>query len=293
MALSFIALAGVRKSNEWHKIKDISNGISMKSRDVINYINKNLQDNISSGSYDDIRRKDLKLLVLNGIVVRTKPGSARNDSTRGYAVSKEHAEIIRLFGSKKWEGKVKNFLSTRRTLTDRLSEKRDLEKIPVILPDGKIIDFSLGQHNILQKAIIEDFLPRFGKGAKVLYVGDTADKFLYIDKVKLKEINFFQLSHGELPDIVAYLPEKNWLYLIEAVHTSGPISKIRMLELKELSKDCKVEIVYVTAFLDRTTFRKYVADIAWESEVWIVESPDHLIHFNGDKFLGPHRASLN
>ncbi|MDP1695177.1 MAG: restriction endonuclease, partial [Candidatus Woesearchaeota archaeon] len=107
MALSFLALAGIKRSTDWNKIKSISDSVSMKSRDIITYINKNLQDNISSGSYDDIRRKDLKLLVLNGVVVRTKPGSARNDSTRGYAISKEHAEIIRLFGSKAWEDKVK------------------------------------------------------------------------------------------------------------------------------------------------------------------------------------------
>jgi adenine-specific DNA-methyltransferase len=47
--------------------------------------------------------------------------------------------------------------------------------------------------------------------------------------------------------------------------------------------------VYVTAFLDKADFRKYAADIAWETEVWIAETPDHMIHFNGPKFLGPYR----
>ena len=28
--------------------------------------------------------------------------------------------------------------------------------------------------------------------------------------------------------------------------------------------------------------------IAWETEVWIVENPDHMIHYNGDKFMGPY-----
>jgi BsuBI/PstI restriction endonuclease domain len=28
--------------------------------------------------------------------------------------------------------------------------------------------------------------------------------------------------------------------------------------------------------------------IAWESKVWIAEDPDHMIHFNGDRFLGSY-----
>ncbi|MFS2517149.1 MULTISPECIES: BsuBI/PstI family type II restriction endonuclease [Parabacteroides] len=30
-----------------------------------------------------------------------------------------------------------------------------------------------------------------------------------------------------------------------------------------------------------------MADIAWETEVWIAENPGHMIHFNGDRFIGP------
>jgi type II restriction enzyme len=47
-------------------------------------------------------------------------------------------------------------------------------------------------------------------------------------------------------------------------------------------------VFHVTAFLTRNKFRKWAADIAWETEVWIAEAPDHLIHFDGKKFLGPY-----
>jgi adenine-specific DNA-methyltransferase len=33
---------------------------------------------------------------------------------------------------------------------------------------------------------------------------------------------------------------------------------------------------------------KYLGDIAWETEVWVAEAPSHLIHFNGERFLGPY-----
>ncbi len=33
-------------------------------------------------------------------------------------------------------------------------------------------------------------------------------------------------------------------------------------------------------------------DVAWETEVWIADNPDHLVHFNGHKFLGPMYDTL-
>ena len=163
-----------------------------------------------------------------------------------------------------------------------------MDQLPVALPSGKLLSLTKGKHNELQKAIIEEFLPRYGEQSEVLYLGDTAKKFLHVDRVKLDSLKFFEIAHDELPDVVAYSKSKNWLYLVEAVHSSGPISTLRHEQLRKLTKECTAEIVYVTAFLDRETFRKYAPDIAWETEVWIAESPDHVIHFDGKRFLGPY-----
>ena len=291
MAVVFIAVAQVNKKRDWSQAKDSDDGISLKSRDIIDYMNENLEENISSGSYDDIRRKDLKLLVLDGLVSRTQPNAARNSPTRGYCLSPEYGNTVRTYGTDNWEANVKNLMSGRQTLKDKLAKKRDLAKIDVKLPSGTKLIFTPGEHNELQKQIIETFLPYFGRGAEILYVGDTADKFLHIDRPALESLSFFELKRGELPDVVAYNKAQNWLFLIEAVHSSGPISPIRLLELEKLTEQCKADRIYVTAFLDKPTFRKFVADIAWETEVWIAENPDHLIHFNGDKFFGPYDSS--
>jgi type II restriction enzyme len=109
-----------------------------------------------------------------------------------------------------------------------------------------------------------------------------------MDEAKLHELHFFELSHDELPDILAYTETKNWLFLIEAVHSAGPMSEIRVHELKKLLAECAADLIFVTAFLTREDFRKWSTDIAWETEVWIADNPDHLIHFNGSKFLGPY-----
>jgi site-specific DNA-cytosine methylase len=292
MAMAFLAVADVKRSGDWIKTRIREGKDTLKSRDIIAYLNAHFEEKISMGSYDDIRRKDLKLPVVAGIIIASanKPNAARNDPTRGYSLSLEYVELIKRFGQPDWAEAMEEFMADRPTLAERLDTARQIEIVPIKLPDGQTVQFSPGEHNLLQKAIIEQFLPRYGFGAEVLYVGDTAKKFLIRDEPKLKSLKFFELEHGELPDVVAYSSKKNWLFLIEAVHSSGPISSLRLLELKRLAKSCTADIVFITAFLNRDTFRKFAPDIAWETEVWIADAPDHMVHFDGDKFLGPYKS---
>lgn len=44
----------------------------------------------------------------------------------------------------------------------------------------------------------------------------------------------------------------------------------------------------MSCFPSRSEMRKYLNVIAWETEVWCAEDPTHLIHFNGERFLGPY-----
>lgn len=291
IAMVFLATGQINTSNGWKNIKGLNDSINMKTRDIIKYVNEFFEENISSGSYDDIRRKDLKLLVIGEVVLRANENLARNNSTRGYIINPALTTSLQNVGQEGWREKLQEAASKITTAAEKLDTTREIELMPVTLPSGLELNLSPGEHNELQKAIIEELLPRYGYGADVLYIGDTANKFLFMSKDKLKNLHFFELNHGELPDIVAYSEAKNWLYLIEAVHSSGPISESRLLELKQLTKDCTADIVYITAFLDRAKFRSWVKDIAWETEVWIAETPDHLIHFNGIKFLGPYTAN--
>jgi type II restriction enzyme len=290
MAKAFLAVAGMKTTSSWVDVKDLNSGHKLLSREVLRYMNQHLKEKIADGSYDDIRRKDLVLPVEAGIVIKSvdNPLANTNDGTRRYALSPEYATLIRQYDTDTWDANLKTFLSGTQTLTDRLNKQRQLATIPVKLKSGAELLFSPSFHNQLQKAIIEEFLPRFGYGAEVLYVGDTEDKYLYLDKQTLKKLGFFEMAHDKLPDVLAFSKKKNWLYLIEAVHTSGEISELRKLTLTELAKKCSAELVFITAFLDRDTFRKYVKNIAWETEVWTASDPDHMVHFNGDKFLGPH-----
>ncbi len=283
MAMCFLSVANI--SANWQQAKE---NVNLKSRDIIKFINENFEENISPGSYDDIRRKDLKLLVLANLVTNSSEnkGSATNDPTRGYALQKDFRNLVLTYKTKTWNKMLKKFNKNKLKLSEVLARKRNIKKIPVKLPNGKLLEFSLGEHNVLQKAIIEEFLPRFGNDCEILYIGDTANKMLHAETERLKELNFFELSHKELPDIVAYSKSKNWLYLIEAVHSSGAMSETRVLELRNMLEKCKAELIFVTAFLTKEIFKKWILEIAWETEVWTADNPDHLVHFNGHKFLG-------
>ena len=139
----------------------------------------------------------------------------------------------------------------------------------------------------MQAAIVQDFAARFAQESEVLYLGDTANKDLYVDKKKLKELGIPIDEHSKLPDVVLFDTKKNWLFLIEAVTSHGPVSPKRVIELEELLKGCKAGKVYVSAFPDFAEFKKHSTNIAWETEVWVVDFPEHMIHFNGDRFMGP------
>ncbi len=160
--------------------------------------------------------------------------------------------------------------------------------LPLKLADGNQLYLTPGKHNELQIAIIEKFGPRYAKDAVVLYVGDAANKFVIYEQEELKQLGVPITTHDKLPDIILYHEEKNWLYLIEAVTSHGPVSHKRRYELEKLLKSSTAKPVYITAFVNFAAFRRHAPHIAWETEVWIAETPEHMIHYNGEKFLGPY-----
>lgn len=278
--------------SSFKEAKSVMNGVFLKTRDIIEFENEHYGEHISSGSYDDIRRKDLKMLVDNGLVINSSSidQSATNNPNRGYALDAQFASLLKTFGTRRWEEKLAYFMEVRKKVREELERKRALARIPVTLPSGVALELSAGEHNLLQKKIIEEFLPKWGMGAQVLYVGDTSDKYLYKDDALLDTLHFFPLKHEELPDVIAYSKDKNLLFLIEAVHSSGPMDELRVNRLRKHLAGCTANVVFFTTFLNRKMYQKYCLNIAWETEVWIADAPEHLVHLNGYKFLEIHKC---
>lgn len=287
-ALTLLALCGLKETGSWSEIAHESKKIS---KDIMLFVNKNYKTNqpYAPNTRETFRRQVLHQFIQAGIVAYNpdNPALPVNSPNAHYKLTKEIYETIKTYNSKEWESSLKEFIAIAGKLADQYETDRKLEMIPLTI-GGQSFKLSPGKHNEVQAAVIHEFAPRFAAGAKVLYIGDTADKNLYCDNEGLKSIGIPITEHSKLPDIVIYDIEKEWLFLIEVVTSHGAISPKRIIELEDFMKKCNhVGKVYVTAFPDRTTFKKYVADIAWETEVWISENPDHMIHFNGDRFIGP------
>jgi adenine-specific DNA-methyltransferase len=122
----------------------------------------------------------------------------------------------------------------------------------------------------------------------VLYVGDAGDKFIINETQKFREIGIDLDPHGKMPDVVIYYQQQDWLILIEAVTSHGPVNLKRHNELRKLFQSSNKGLVFMTAFPSRKDMTRYLAEISWETEVWVADQADHLIHFNGERFLGPY-----
>lgn len=216
-----------------------------------------------------------------------EPDLPTNSPRAHYAITEAALQTVRLYSSEAWHPAVDKFRREQGVLVRRYARERTRNQVPIKIPEGDELRLSPGRHNEVQKAIVEVFGPRFAPGAQLLYLGDTAKKNLIVDVAGLDELGIPITDHGKLPDVVLHDARRDWLFLIEAVTSHGPVSPTRLVDLEDMLAACPAGPVYVSAFPDFAEFRKHMKQIAWETEVWLCDTPDHLIHFNGDRFLGP------
>ena len=135
------------------------------------------------------------------------------------------------------------------------------------MPDGTFFYHPRYRWCLLIKAIIERFCPAFAPGGVVLYIGDTENKSVHLETAGLAALGVTLDSAAKTPDVIVHYIAKNWLLVIEAVTSAGPVDGKRRKELKDLFAGCKAGLVFVTAFENGRTMRTFVSHIAWESEV--------------------------
>ena len=205
-----------------------------------------------------------------------------------YQVEPTVLALLRTFGTSSWHDNLITYLAQRETLVARHAKEREQNRIPVKIAPDMDITLSPGEHSELIRVIIGDFAPHFAPGSVLIYVGDTGCKWSYFDKDLLDRLGITLDPHGKMPDVVLHDVKKNWFLLVEAVTTHGPVDGKRHAELAELFAGARAGLVYVTAFPNRAMMGSYLPEIAWETEVWVADTPSHLIHFNGERFLGPY-----
>lgn len=287
-ALTLLALANVLPKTSW---ADASSQL-LRTVDAMAFMRKHYDKDYAANTRETIRRQTLHQFEQARLVDRNPddPSRPTNSGKNAYALTSDALVVLRAYGTPRFKRAVAAFISTFGSLAAAYDGTREAVRVPLKIPGGGTVYLSPGKHNELQVAVIQEFGPRFAPGAELIYVGDTAQKQVIRDAEGLQALGVPITEHDKLPDIILYWRQRNWLYLIEAVTSHGPVSPKRHRELEKILAKCTADRIYVTAFLDTTCFRKYAGDIAWETEVWIAEKPEHMIHFNGPKFLGPYKA---
>lgn len=285
-ALTLLALANIRPGDGWSAAQKNSMRVS---KDIMRFVAVNYARNYAPNTRETFRRQVLHQFLQAGLCSYNpdNPDLAVNSPRAHYALTDAAIRAIRAYATAHWKSAAHDFQNQKGVLLEIYRRPRMQRRARVSLPDGRVVRLSPGEHNRLQAAILESFAPKFAPEAKLLYLGDAERKNLFVDERALTELGIVLHEHGKLPDVLLYDSRRGWLFLIEAVTSHGPMSAKRVFELGQLLKHSKAGKVFVTAFVDFGEFRKHIREIAWETEVWIAEIPDHLIHYNGEKFFGP------
>ncbi|HPG40435.1 MAG TPA: BsuBI/PstI family type II restriction endonuclease [bacterium] len=285
-ALTLLSLLSLKPDDPWETAAAPLMGITPMMDFFAEYYDKHYAPN----TRETVRRQTVHQFLQAALIVANPdiPSRPTNSPKAVYQIEPSALQLLRNLGKPVWDTHLQEYLQTVETLKKQYARERETERIPVTLSKDQKIKLSPGGQNVLVKKIIDDFCSIFTPGGIVIYVGDAQKKWAYFDSELLEKLGVAVEEHGKMPDVVVYYTEKNWLVLIEAVTSHGPVDAKRRGELKELFTGAKVGLVYVTAFMDRRTMVKYLADLSWETEVWLAEAPTHLIHFNGERFLGPY-----
>lgn len=285
-ALCLLALLNLSPDKKWHQSENPLMGITP----IMDWAKEHYHKEYAPNTRETVRRQSMHQFVNAGIAIYNpdKPDRPVNSPKAVYQIEDNVLSLLKSFGADAWHDNLTSYLSERETLTAIYAMERKQNKVAVKIAKGKEIALSPGEHSELIRNIIEEFGPRFVPGGILIYAGDTGDKWGYFDAPLLTKLGISVDSHGKMPDVVLYCKERNWLLLIESVTSHGPVDGKRHSELSELFSNSTAGLVYVTAFPNRSLMGRYLGEIAWETEVWVADAPSHLIHFNGERFLGPY-----
>lgn len=285
-ALTLLALLDMRPETPWAEAGEPLMGITP----LMSYIADHYGKNYAPNTRETIRRQTMHQFMQAGLAIANpdRPDRPINSPKWCYQVEPAALVLLRKYGTDEWRYALPTYRGKQQTLAAQYARDREMNMIPLLINGGTGITLSPGSHSELIKQIVTEFGPRFAPGAEVLYVGDTGDKVGHFDVETFKTLDLTFDAHGKFPDVVLYLRDRNWLLLVESVTSHGPVDAKRHTELAELFEASTAGLVYVTAFPDRRVMGKYLVDISWETEVWTADAPTHLIHFNGERFLGPY-----
>ena len=284
-ALTLLALADIKPRKPWKGATAPLRRIT----EMMDWMRDHYEVRYAPNTRETIRRQTVHQFVQHGLLIENpdKPDRPINSPNWCYQLSQEALALLKSFGSPAFKTQLKAFRKNP-AASALQARHRDLPRESVRMPDGAVIELSAGGQNTLIRAIVEEFAPRFVRSPKVLLLGDAANKEIISDEKTMAKLGVVLPERGKAPDVLIHDTQRDWLIVIEAVTSHGPVDQKRKNELTDLFAKARPGLVFVTAFPDSKTYCRFCSNIAWETEVWIADAPDHMIHFNGERFLGPY-----
>lgn len=286
-ALTLLALLDLKPTEPWKAAASPLMGITPMMEFMAQHYGKTYKPN----TRETVRRQTVHQFLDAALIIANPdaPDRAINSPKTVYKIEESALELLRTYRTTEWQKSLGTYLASSETLKKRYAQERELSRIPIVI-EGKIKTLSPGGQNILIEKIIKEFAERFTPGGKLIYVGDTDEKFAHFNEVALRDLGVTVDSHGKMPDVIIHHLKNDWLVLIEAVTSHGPINPKPKKELEVIFVDIKIPLVMVTTFLSRKAMVEYLAEIAWETDVWVAEDSTHLIHFNGQYLLQAYKV---
>jgi hypothetical protein len=286
-AYCLLALLNVTPDRAWCDSESPLVGITP----MMDFAHEHYGKKYAPNTRETFRRFSMHQMVQAGIALYNpdEPDRPTNSPKAVYQISPAAIAVIKSYGGRKWVENLTAFKNAASTLAAQYAKERQMDMVQVKIRKGLRVTLSPGKHNDLIRAIIEEMAPRFLPGATLMYIGDTGEKWGFFDNELAAQIGLSVEEHGKMPDVVLWLSDKRWLVLVESVTSHGPVDSKRRIELAELFASAKGDKVYISAFPDKRTFARFAPDVAWETETWVADNPTHMVHFNGDKFLGPYK----
>ena len=281
-----LALLDLGPYDTWDAAQEPLRGITP----IINFVANKYRLRYAPNTRETIRDEAVKYFVEEGLLVKNPddPSRPTNSGKTVYQIEPTALRLCKTFKTGVWNDALKRYLATREEIKRELQRTRKIARIPVRLPSGGEITLSPGGQNPLIKEFIEHFCTRFVPGGVVVYVGDAENKFQHYETAYFKRLGVVIDSAAKMPDVVVHDPKREWLVIGEAVTSAGVVDGKRRRALKGLFAGFRSGLVFVTAFETRAAMGRFLGQISWETEVWIAEDPDHVVHFNGERFLGPY-----
>ncbi|WP_055427437.1 BsuBI/PstI family type II restriction endonuclease [Bifidobacterium aesculapii] len=285
-AMTLLALLQLKQGDSW---KDAANPM-LGTRAIMDWIRDEFGVEYKPNTRETIRRSTLHQFVIAGIVEENadEPDRSQNSPKWNYRVTDDALKAIRSYGGTNFESDIEAFLSEHESYQSLAEERRNMPKTPVTLPSGVDIRLSPKGQSLLIKEMVEEMLPRFAPGSQVLYIDDTDHQHGVVDATMMDELGISLPARGKAPDVIAWDAAREWLFLMEAASTHGPVDVTRKVELHELFADQWDKVVLVSCFPERKVMQRYLSQLAWETEAWCADTPDHMIHLNGSRFMGPY-----